>query len=93
MNRDKPNILFIITNQQRVETLGHLDRTPCETPNLDRLAAGDPNVAIPLAAKIATMVGGIAGTFVRRIGLKESWVTKALDGDYGLDELTNSNPW
>lgn len=33
------NILLIISDQQRVETLGHLGRTPCKTPNLDRLAA------------------------------------------------------
>ena len=33
------NIVLIVSDQQRVETLGHLGRTPCKTPNLDRLAA------------------------------------------------------
>lgn len=72
------------------------ETVPC-TLGIFHLAAGDPNVAIPLAANmgrdadtIATMVGGISGAFVGRIGLKESWVTKALDGDYGLDELTGN---
>ncbi len=35
----RPNILLIISDQQRVDTLSHLNRTPCKTPHLDRLAA------------------------------------------------------
>ena len=35
-----PNILLIISDQQRTDTLGFLGRTPCRTANLDRLAAG-----------------------------------------------------
>ncbi len=34
-----PNILLIISDQQRTDTLGFLGRTPCRTPHLDRLAA------------------------------------------------------
>ncbi|GAB4532133.1 MAG: sulfatase-like hydrolase/transferase [Anaerolineae bacterium] len=34
-----PNILLIITDQQRADTLGFIGRTPCRTPNMDRLAA------------------------------------------------------
>lgn len=35
----KPNILFILTDQQRKDTLGAYDETmPCFTPNLDALA-------------------------------------------------------
>lgn len=34
-----PNILLIITDQQRPDTLGFRGLTPCRTPNLDRLAA------------------------------------------------------
>jgi arylsulfatase A-like enzyme len=34
-----PNILLIITDQQRADTLGFMGRTPCRTPNIDRLAA------------------------------------------------------
>ncbi len=33
-----PNILLIITDQQRWDTLGYTGKTPCRTPNLDRLA-------------------------------------------------------
>ncbi|MBC8449996.1 MAG: sulfatase-like hydrolase/transferase [Chloroflexi bacterium] len=35
----EPNILLIITDQQRTDTLGFMGRTPCQTPNIDRLAA------------------------------------------------------
>ena len=34
----KPNILLIISDQQRTDTLGYMGRTPCRTPNMDRLA-------------------------------------------------------
>ncbi len=37
--KKKPNILFIITDQQRTDTLGFLKRTPCQTPHIDRLAS------------------------------------------------------
>jgi arylsulfatase A-like enzyme len=33
-----PNVLLFITDQQRWDTLGYTGRTPCRTPNLDRLA-------------------------------------------------------
>jgi arylsulfatase A-like enzyme len=33
-----PNILLIITDQQRWDTLGYTGNSPCRTPNLDRLA-------------------------------------------------------
>ena len=38
MKTISPNILLIITDQQRTETLGFLEKTPCRTPNIDRLA-------------------------------------------------------
>ncbi|MGD9093266.1 MAG: sulfatase-like hydrolase/transferase, partial [Anaerolineales bacterium] len=34
----RPNILLIISDQQRTDTLGYMGRTPCRTPNMDRLA-------------------------------------------------------
>jgi arylsulfatase A-like enzyme len=34
----QPNILFIFTDQQRLSALGSYGPTPCQTPNLDRLA-------------------------------------------------------
>lgn len=34
----KPNILFICVDQQRWDCLGHNDRYPVKTPNLDKLA-------------------------------------------------------
>jgi len=33
-----PNILLAISDQQRTDTLGFMGRTPCRTPNMDRLA-------------------------------------------------------
>lgn len=33
------NILFVISDQQRPDTMGFRGQTPCRTPNMDRLAA------------------------------------------------------
>lgn len=38
MNK-RPNILLILTDQQRPDTLGYRCKTPCRTPNIDSLAA------------------------------------------------------
>ncbi len=38
MTTNHPNILLIITDQQRTETLGFRGQTPCQTPNMDRIA-------------------------------------------------------
>ncbi|MDP0496303.1 MAG: sulfatase-like hydrolase/transferase [Verrucomicrobiota bacterium JB024] len=35
----QPNILLILTDQQRLSALGAYGETPCKTPHLDRLAA------------------------------------------------------
>ena len=35
---NKPNILFIFTDQHRLSAVGAYGDTPCETPNIDRLA-------------------------------------------------------
>lgn len=35
----QPNVLLIMTDQQRPDTLGHRGQTPCRTPNIDRLAS------------------------------------------------------
>ena len=35
----RPNVLLIITDQQRPDSLGFTGKTPCRTPHLDRLAA------------------------------------------------------
>ena len=36
---DRPNILLIMTDQHRLSAVGCYGDTPCQTPNLDRLAA------------------------------------------------------
>lgn len=38
MKTDKMNLLMLITDQQRHDTLSCLGQTPCKTPNLDRIA-------------------------------------------------------
>jgi len=35
---ERPNILYIMTDQQRFDTLGLYGLTPCKTPNMDKLA-------------------------------------------------------
>ena len=39
MVQDKPNVLFLFTDDQRFDTIGALGRLPIETPNLDRLVS------------------------------------------------------
>jgi len=34
-----PNVLLVLTDQQRPDTLGLRAQTPCKTPNIDRIAA------------------------------------------------------
>ncbi len=36
---DRPNIVLIFTDQHRLSALGCYGETPCQTPNIDRLAA------------------------------------------------------
>ena len=36
---DRPNIVLIISDQQRQDTLGFLGRSACRTPHIDRLQA------------------------------------------------------
>ncbi len=38
MTAAPPNVLLFMTDQQRWDTLGSTGRTPCRTPNLDRLS-------------------------------------------------------
>lgn len=36
---NRPNVLLVLTDQQRVDTLGFRTETPCRTPNIDSIAA------------------------------------------------------
>ena len=38
MPQDRPNILLIFTDQHKLSAVGAYGETPCQTPNLDRLA-------------------------------------------------------
>jgi arylsulfatase A-like enzyme len=38
-NLSRPNVVYIMTDQQRYDTQSSVGRTSCRTPNLDRLAA------------------------------------------------------
>lgn len=51
----QPNILLIISDQQRTDTLGFLEKTPCQTPHLDALAA--QGVSFNQAACTAPLCG------------------------------------
>ena len=35
---DRPNIIFILTDQHRLSGISAYGETPCRTPNIDRLA-------------------------------------------------------
>jgi arylsulfatase A-like enzyme len=38
MAAKRPNVLLVMSDQQRPDTLGYRGQTPCRTPNMDRLA-------------------------------------------------------
>ena len=54
VSRQRPNILFIITDQQHAGMLGCAGNPYVKTPNLDRLAAGGVQSPVPMVR--ATMM-------------------------------------
>ncbi len=60
----QPNVLYIMTDQQRWDTIGASENELIQTPNLDRLAAGGANftrfytAAFPCSPSRATLITG-----------------------------------
>jgi len=60
----RPNVLYIMTDQQRWDTVGASGNSLIQTPNLDRLAAGGANftrfytAAFPCSPSRATLITG-----------------------------------
>ncbi|MGP1394183.1 MAG: sulfatase-like hydrolase/transferase [Inquilinaceae bacterium] len=60
----RPNVLFVMSDQQRPDTMGFRGETPCRTPNMDRLAAEGTSLdraitpcPLCLPARAATFTG------------------------------------
>lgn len=71
--RDKPNLLFIMTDQQRSDTLSIAGNTVLETPNLDRLAkqgAYFKNAYTPCAVCTPARSSILTGHTVENTGMK-----------------------
>ena len=72
---DKPNLLFIMTDQQRYDTLGIAGNTVLETPNLDRLAkqgAYFKNAYTPCAVCAPARSSILTGHTVEHTGMKRN---------------------
>ncbi|MCP4610935.1 MAG: sulfatase-like hydrolase/transferase [Planctomycetes bacterium] len=70
---DKPNLLFIMTDQQRADTLSIAGNTVLETPNLDRLAkqgAYFRNAYTPCAVCAPARASILTGHIVEHTGAK-----------------------
>lgn len=73
---DRPNVLLLITDQQRPDTLGCYGNTQIHTPNFDRLASGG---ALFLSAYCTTPVCSparasiLSGVYPHRHGVVDLW--------------------
>jgi arylsulfatase A-like enzyme len=84
LGAERPNILFIITDDQTYETLGEPKRMEVQTPNLDRLAAramqftqaynmGSWGAAVCIASRTMLMTG-------RSLWRAEAWANLSAQG-------------
>ena len=87
----KPNIIFILIDDQGYYDLGCYGATEVKTPRIDQLAAEgirftDYYAAAPICSP--SRAGLLTGAYPRRIGM-ETWVQRA-DSDRGIhpDEVT-----
>jgi len=80
----RPNILFIITDQQRYDTLGHLGASGAITPNMDRLA----REGVSFTRAYCTSPSCVAS----RHGIMTG-VAAPGSGVYGFDRWTGRREW
>jgi len=72
MSTDTPNILLIMSDQQRPETLGFRGQTPCRTPNIDRLAGEGisyDRALCPSPLCMPARAGFFSGKYPHQLGL------------------------
>ena len=106
MKPDKPNILFIFTDQMRGDALGSLPDSPVISPNLDRLAAEGitftrclSNSPLCVPARASLMTGRLPrehGVWSNAIGADEhgpSHVRSIRDAGYYTSVIGKTHLW
>nr|WP_294897561.1 sulfatase-like hydrolase/transferase [uncultured Pedobacter sp.] len=77
VNRDKPNLLFIITDQQRFDALSIAGNSVLKTPNLDRLASEGAyfkNAYTPMAVCAPARASIFTGMTVEHTGVNTNGI-------------------
>ncbi|MCK5565657.1 MAG: sulfatase-like hydrolase/transferase [Planctomycetes bacterium] len=72
ISADRPNIIFILTDDQRADTLGCMGNSLIQTPNIDRLAADGvlfENASITSAICTPSRISYFLGQYERRHGV------------------------
>ena len=87
MNREKPNILWLMTDEQRTDSLGCYGSSWAQTPNLDRIAGEGVlfrNAITPAPVCLPARASFLTGRYPSSTGL---W-WNVIDGHNELDHLT-----
>ncbi len=102
---DRPNIVFLITDQQRFDTIGALGADHVDTPNLDRLAtegtaftncyATAPSCAPSRASLFTGLSPPGTGVLRNEDTWRTSWVSRLADAGYHTVNVgkMHSSPW
>ena len=86
---NKPNIIFIITDQQRFDTIAALGYDHMQTPNMDRLVNEGVSFNIyyaascaPARASLFPVISLIPPESLKMLILGRSWIEKLADAGY-----------
>jgi len=100
-----PNIVFLITDQQRFDTIGALGAAHVDTPQLDRLAAEGtafdacyataPSCAPSRASLFTGLYPHTTGVLRNEDTWRTSWVSRLADAGYRCVNIgkMHSSPW
>jgi arylsulfatase A-like enzyme len=100
---DRPNIIFIITDQQRYDTIASLGYPHVETPNLDRLVREGITFAqchVTAASCAAARASLFKGYYPHTTGIlknadtwRRSWVERLNDSGYYCTNIGKMHTW
>jgi arylsulfatase A-like enzyme len=88
--RKRPNIVFLLTNDQRADAMGCMDNPIIKTPNMDELAGRGVlfrNAFVTTSICAASRASILSGQYVRRHGINDfrtSFSPQALEQTYPL---------
>lgn len=103
MSEEKPNIIFIITDQQRFDTINALGFGYMETPNIDRLVNEGVSfnncfITAPSCAPArASLFNGYyphtSGIYKNADAWKHSWIEKLNEAGYTCTNIGKMHTW